>query len=302
MKIEGPLSGLYDAWLRSIKTGEAAAATGVQADDFSREIEQEGGSAAAGVEKAAKKVAAEQDTEAGAGGSNDLEARFAEHLNRVLLRMHEEDEAAGATTGSAAASGAGAGPDVPERTEVTIDGVKVVVSGHSADEIEGHSLLRTLGAEEQKRLQESFIDLQSDPKAFVQAVMEVTKTVPLEALPEGVSRTCMPVTYSAPTGVIGLQTHAADPEIRRSQEQEIVNDFFDLVDVEKQLKAEYGDDVKLAYSHADGGYVMLTPGDLHYNEIASVEQNTGQLLEDISKGAIEFDNVHGILRERGLAA
>lgn len=50
-----------------------------------------------------------------------------------------------------------------------------------------------------------------------------------------------------------------------------VNDFADLVLAERQLKKQYGDDVKIAFEPNSGNYIMLKPGDNQYNNVDSAE-------------------------------
>ncbi|MEP3122739.1 MAG: hypothetical protein ABJO52_12745 [Nisaea sp.] len=315
MKIDGPSGGLYDDWLRSIKTGEVAAATGSAVEDFSKEIKGEGDFKAEDVEKAVARIEEKLADEGALGGKGELETQFAEFLNRLLVSLQEDDQNAGdmaansgagngggVASGTAAAPSGGApGPDEAkvEPSTVTIDGIEVIVSGHSVDDMEGRSLFRTVGDEENLRLNDSYINLESNSEDFVQAVMEVFESRPYEPLPAG-SSIYMSISSGALKGEIKPQKIANDHEEKVAQDRKIVTDFFEMVDIERQLKEEYGEDVKLTYSHADQSYIMLTSTDLHYDDLASVEENTVHLLESLGNDQDMLGNVKDILQERGL--
>ncbi|NVJ69493.1 MAG: hypothetical protein HWE08_04020 [Alphaproteobacteria bacterium] len=62
------------------------------------------------------------------------------------------------------------------------------------------------------------------------------------------------------------------PEARIDRYREKLTEFFELMEVEKSLKAEYGEDVKLAYDHRGDKLVMVRPGQPGYDEIRTGEE------------------------------
>ena len=211
--------------------------------------------------------------------------------------------------GAAAADEESAAED--ERVVTKIDGVDVVVSGHNLDDREGISLLRTYEGTLSYSA-ELYAQIFGNDSAANEGVIAADGTVlsdqpgmtllsstALGPLPEGATSYYMPVTHWTPEGQGGVHAISADPAEQDAFDRQRVEKYMDLVGVERQLKARYGDDVKLAYSHEDAGYIMLSPDDARYDEIAFAEDGVGDLLASVRKGEINKSAVTDVLGRYG---
>ncbi len=176
-----------------------------------------------------------------------------------------------------------------------VGGVDVIVSGHSVDNREGVSLLRTVPGK------------LSYPPEILAQIMDDSETTPRmqeierEAIqvPDGGSL-YMPVTVWRQEGDWNHGNPLKIPiDLGEAYFRQDVESFMKLVGVERQLKADYGGDVKLAYSHLEGGYIMLTPDDLHYDDIPSTEDGVDAILEDVRRGFRDAEGVRDVLVEYG---
>ena len=179
-----------------------------------------------------------------------------------------------------------------------IGNVDVIVSGHSIDNREGVSLLRTVSGAGLNYSPEMAAQIKEDAEAA--AKMSVTPMdVRTIEVPGGMS-VYMPITYLRQEGDWNRGNPLDTPiDLGDFYFQQDTESFMKLVGVERRLKEEYGDDVKLAYSHQDGGYIMLTPGDLHYDEIPSTEDGVAAILETVNRGFRDADSVRDVLADYG---
>lgn len=192
-------------------------------------------------------------------------------------------------------AGAGSASPAPAEDPVkreTANGFNIIVAGHSIDAREGISLLRPYDG----KLTYS-PELQAQIDADVPPQLNSTSEA-LKALPPGAKSSYMSITPYKLEG----QWNRGDPLSQPIDmyEKNSIDDmagFMERLEAERQLRERYGDDVKLAYSHADGGYIMLTPDDLHYNEINSVHQTFDKILSEIRLGYNFSEGELSVLRE-----
>jgi len=92
--------------------------------------------------------------------------------------------------------------------------------------------------------------------------------------------------------------HSAEEKLAYNREK--AEEFMKMMDVEEQLQAEYGDDVKLVYDAQEQQYIMLRPEDQGYNNTKSVSEMWNQVyVEDIRRGFIDKDGISDILSKYG---
>lgn len=180
----------------------------------------------------------------------------------------------------------------------TVDGVAVIVSGHSVDNREGLSLIRTgstlgLSSEIQAQLMREAVDGMVVSPGLSEVAGKAHEA-PSSSLP--VYRSVTRATMGGQTPRDLLNIAIDDHEARAIRD---VEDFMKLVGVERALKAEHDPLAKLAYSQADGGYIMLTPDDLHYDDVASTENGVLDILSDIANGFLNADAVRDTLASYG---
>ncbi len=179
-----------------------------------------------------------------------------------------------------------------------VGGVDVTVSGHSVDNREGVSLLRTVPGK-LSYTPEILAQILSDEEGAPRLRMQETESTPVIPVPDG-SSLYMPVTVWQQEGEWNHGNPLKIPiDLGEAYFRQDVESFMKLVDTERQLKEDYGDDVKLAYSHNDGGYIMLTPDDLHYDDIPSTEDGVGAILEDVRRGFRDAEGVRDVLAKYG---
>ncbi|MBD8892379.1 hypothetical protein [Roseibium litorale] len=219
---------------------------------------------------------------------------YSKHLSvDVLTVLQKEQET---ETGAVASSeGSDQASESPVQRE-TVNGLEVIVSGHSIDAREGISLLRTVGGQ-LSYSPELLAQIEAD-KDNPQQHFTLNVNAPIEALPPGATGSYMPISIFKLEGQwnrgnpIELSTEMADQYNREDTEA-----FLERLEAERQLKDKYGEEIKLVYSHADNGYIMLTPDDLHYDEIPSVQEQMDGMLSEIRQGYNYSEATLSVLRE-----
>ncbi|WP_428240166.1 hypothetical protein [Gynuella sp.] len=175
-----------------------------------------------------------------------------------------------------------------------INGINVIVGNHSLDNVSGKSLLRTMDPEQSA----AFLELtrQFGQDGNITPGMEVISSEAISK-PDGVPMHMNINMYALANGWttnLAMDVDSHDPEYLRR-----VDAYMDLVGVERQLKEQHGDDIKLVYSHADSGYIMLTPDDLHYDEMDSAEDAVQSIIESVRNGFVEAETVRDSLAPYG---
>lgn len=230
-----------------------------------------------------------------AAGNADETVTPANPASPSVLRVNTETFLVLKGETDAASSGSAEPAPRAEPVVDQVDGVDVIVSGHSVDAREGVSLLRTVPGK------------LSYPPEILAQIMDDSEATPRmqeissEAIqvPKGMSL-YMPVTVWRQEGDWNHGDPLSIPiDLGEAYFRQDVESFMKLVGVERQLKADYGDDVKLAYSHNDGGYIMLTPDDLHYDDIPSTEDGVAPILDDVRRGFQEAEGVRDVLAKYG---
>ncbi|WP_415886530.1 hypothetical protein ACMXYO_00750 [Neptuniibacter sp. QD37_6] len=176
---------------------------------------------------------------------------------------------------------------------VNVGGITVLVSGHSADNRAGIGFISQPARPHLLTSQGSFKEFIANSE--VAAGMTVNESVALEAKnigyknvsPHGiasgwdVSRTALP-----------LDSH--DQAYRGR-----VEEYAEVISAERELKAIYGNDIKVVYSGADNEYVMLTKDDFGYEDADSTESAVSTILESVRNGSLDRDAVKDILDRFG---
>ncbi|MCM5557230.1 hypothetical protein [Pleomorphomonas sp. JP5] len=205
----------------------------------------------------------------------------------------------------------------------SINGLSVITSGHSLDEQEGQSLLRTAYNTESTDTINSLSDQiaslkdMSGDKASVipgsgyeaqlqdtDVGMTETSVTALGPRKDGAYSAYMSDDFFYIAGgwsngdpikdIKTPGTDEADADARLRLER-----LMNTVDAERKLKAQYGDDIKLVYSHTDNAYIMLTPDDARYSEMKSTESGVKDVFEEIRRGFVNKDAVADILKKYG---
>ncbi len=209
----------------------------------------------------------------------------------------------------------------PPVQSVTVNGLKIIVSGHSVDAREGISLLRTASPSdsqsmiaamaEMKDPAENGGDAQSQTKASSGDPMfkagEPYRMVEIasEALgprPDGATSAYMNEDFSYNRG----RWSNGNPIGKSNSEDAIAEDnrvrleaLMKSVDAERKLRAEYGQDVKLVYSHTDNSYIMLTPDDAKYDTMKSAESAVQGVIDEVERGFVDRGMAADILGRYG---
>lgn len=84
----------------------------------------------------------------------------------------------------------------------------------------------------------------------------------------------------------GLFTLPSDQLERSSQLRSYMADLTDQLVIERELQQTYGKTVKLAYSPAEGAYIMLKPGDGRYDEVSTGQYALANLRDTFALGNI----------------
>ncbi|WP_144407730.1 hypothetical protein [Gynuella sunshinyii] len=223
-------------------------------------------------------------------GQSDV---FADALNNALQSVQ-------VVTGAAAVQASNVETDINAATDESgplienIKGVNVIVGNHALDNVSGRSLLRTMDADQSA----DFLELarQFAQDGNVTPGMEVISSEAVTK-PEGVPMEMDVNMYTLANDwstYLEMDVDSKDPEYLRRVEA-----YMDLVGVERELKEQYGDDVKLVYSHRDNGYIMLTQDDLHYDEMASAEDGVQAIIDHVRRDFVDAEVVRDALAPYG---
>lgn len=200
---------------------------------------------------------------------------------------------------------------------VEINGLSIIVSGHSVDERDGMSLLRTLSpsasismmaviaAMEDSAEDEGVAEpnpasniIRLDKQGYV---MEV-ETEALEALPDGATSAYMNEDFVHTRGrwTNGHPFELSNDEQSIEEQRRIrLETLMNSVDAERQLRAQYGQDVKLVYSHVDHSYIMLTPDDAKFDTMKSAESGIQGVIDEMNRGFMDKETVVNTLQRYG---
>ena len=209
----------------------------------------------------------------------------------------------------------------PSKKTVDVNGLSVIVSGHSVDEREGVSLLRTISPSEVESMMADIAAMDDDAEAGAEEgaqqaaqsghkiirldlqgyVMEVQSEA-LGPLPDGATSAYMNEDFSYHRGrwangnpLQKSNSDAAIAEDNRVRLEALMN----TVDAERKLRAEYGQDVKLVYSHTDNSYIMLTPDDAKYDTMKSAESAVRDVIKEVERGFVDRKMAADILGRHG---
>jgi len=178
-----------------------------------------------------------------------------------------------------------------------VRGIEVIVENHSRDIHEGETALRTLEGD----------NIESWNKFLNNASMEVT---PGMTINQSVAYTKADVRAYQDINTRTLQNQFSteqqltfykliDDLPWEQQYADNVGRYMELVGAERDLKAQYGDDIKLQYSHVDNSYVMLTPDDAGYEHAAAAEDGVESIIKDVENAIIDLDLVRDYMTPYG---
>jgi len=227
----------------------------------------------------------------------DMLTAFSDNLNSAFARQDTpSSETAAADTEAAAAETTAS---APTPTVKVINGHSVITAGHSIDNREGVSQIRIVSGKTFTIPPE--MQAQIDDETYTNPNLTVVSSTENTAWESGTG-SYVSISYTYPGGEfvdpISRPIPGSEAE-ERAMNRQRVSEYMGIVDMEQQLKDQYGDDVKLAYSYADNSYIMLTPDDLHYDEITAASDGVQTLLSEVRRGYIPRDQVGDILGQYG---
>ena len=200
---------------------------------------------------------------------------------------------------------------------VKINGLSIIISGHSVDARDGVSLLRTLSVSESRSMMADIASMEDsagnegvansksgsniirlDKQGYVMDV----EAEALGPLPDGATSAYMNEDFLHSRGrwtnghpfEMGNSEQAIQDQ-RRTRLETLMN----TVDAERQLRAQYGQDVKLVYSHVDDSYIMLTPDDAKYDTMNSAESGIQGVIDEMNRGFMDKETVVNTLQRYG---
>ncbi len=208
-----------------------------------------------------------------------------------------------------------------EKKTVVINGLSIITSGHSIDQQEGKSLLRTVSGTDMENLRKTFASFvpEETEKGAGQALrqtengievieiqldggMKEVSSTALGALPDGATSAYMTDDWFR----IGGDWSTGDPMQKSNSDEAIEADqrlrlerLMNSVAAEKELQSQYGDDVKLVYSHSDNSYIMLTPDDARYDEMQTTESGIRAVISEVRRGYMDKDVANEVLGRYG---
>ncbi len=204
---------------------------------------------------------------------------------------------------------------------ININGLSIITSGHSVDARDGVSLIQTLSAADTKAMMSTFAAIADQAengggaqtqegsqsgnsmiKIDMQGGMVEIASKALGAPPDGATSAYMNEDFFHSNGVWSngnpIEKSNSDAAIKADRRVRLET-LMNAVDAERQLRAEYGQDVKLVYSHTDESYIMLTPDDAKYDTMKSAESSVQDVMNEVQRGYIEKGTVADILQRYG---
>ncbi len=211
-------------------------------------------------------------------------------------------------------------PQSPVKS-VNINGLSIIISGHSVDAREGVSLLRTASVSETRAMMDDIAAMEegtddagdtgsrqkvkSDNKIIRldhQGLMVEIASEALDARPEGATGAYMNEDFFHTRGrwTNGNPLELSNSETSiRDQQRSRLETLMNSVDAERKLQAEYGNDIKLVYSHVDQSFIMLTPDDAQYDTLQSAESGVQTVIDEVHRGFVDKTMASEILQQYG---
>ncbi|MCM5557229.1 hypothetical protein [Pleomorphomonas sp. JP5] len=208
-----------------------------------------------------------------------------------------------------------------EKETVVINGLSVITSGHSIDQRQGVSLLRTVSSSDMDQLRNnltSFVpkETDADNDQTLAKAGDGIEVIEIQ-IEGGMKETSAKANSALGFGATSAYTtddwfriegdwSTGDPMKKSNSDDAIEADqrlrlerLMNSVSAEKELQSKYGDDVKLVYSQVDNSYIMLTPDDAKYNEMQSVESGIQDVISDVRKGYMDRDVANEVMNKYG---
>ena len=161
----------------------------------------------------------------------------------------------------------------------TVNGIEVIVAGHSLDSNKPGGLSWDIDMPVFSDPEAVERQLAAYPEYYNNRRYQLTQTS-VEALSE-------PLKRLRSIGISdGLYTMPSNPFEQSLQLRRDTEKLFDQLVIERELQQTYGNNVKLAYSPADGAYIMLKPGDGRYDEVSTGQEALASLRDTLTVGNI----------------
>jgi|GEM_PF-1533270 len=175
----------------------------------------------------------------------------------------------------------------------TSSGIDVIVSGHSADKRDGIEFISQPSNQDLATLQAQLANFAANNNPV--AGLTVISSVALDANSPGYENVSPHGIASGwDTSKTAMSLDNYDSEYRGR-----VQGYAEVIDAERELKAKYGEDIKVIYSGADDSYIMLTKDDFGYDRAESAESAVSGILESVYNGSIDRSAVQDILQRYG---
>ncbi len=208
-----------------------------------------------------------------------------------------------------------------EKETVVINGLSVITSGHSIDQRQGVSLLRTVSSSDMDQLRNNLTsfapkETDADNDQALAKAGDGIEVIEIQ-IDGGMKETSAKANSALAFGATSAYTtddwfriegdwSTGDPMKKSNSDDAIEADqrlrlerLMNSVSAEKELQSKYGEDVKLVYSQTDNSYIMLTPDDAKYNEMQSVESGVRDVISEVRKGYMDKDVANEVLNKYG---
>ncbi|KEA62995.1 hypothetical protein ADIMK_2519 [Marinobacterium lacunae] len=154
----------------------------------------------------------------------------------------------------------------------TINGIDVIVAGHSLDSDKTGGLSWDID-----------MSVLADQEALERQLAEHPEYSQYRLTQISVEPLDGPLERLRSVGMSdGLFTLPSDVFERSMHWQRTIAELADQLVIERELQQTYGEKVKLAYSQAEGSYIMLKPGDGRYDEVTTGQDALDNLRETLA--------------------
>ncbi len=160
-------------------------------------------------------------------------------------------------------------PDSLAVEKVTVNGIEVIVSGHGfelPEHVGGVKLEQIVSTPEMREQFEENVKLRGRGGEGIATMIAPDQPI------QGSGR-LKPISFldmGLQPGEVYLST---DPNAVARYERQKLTEFIDHMEMVKGIEQRYGKDVKVAFDPEQQSYVMLRPGDNHYDNVLSGKES-----------------------------
>lgn len=227
-------------------------------------------------------------------------ASFQQILEQVSQKSADQLTASAVDSAPKAAAPANdsAKPETLPIEKLTINGKEVIVSGHGfelPEHVDGVQLEQIVSTPEMREQFEENVKLRGRGGEGIATMIAPDQPI------QGSGR-LKPISFldmGLQPGEVYLST---DPNAVARYERQKLTEFIDHMEMVKDIEQRYGKDVKVAFDPQQQSYVMLRPGDNHYDNVLSGKESDEHMKMIFESDPRRFNYLGDILQQYSYTA